>query len=395
MIEGTKILSFTHFLQGPSAVQILADLGAEVVKVESPKGAFERGWSGCRAYKNGVSVFFMIVDRNQKSLALDLKDPEAKEIIYELIKEYDVVIENFRPGVMNKLGFSYEELSKRNPRLIYCSCSGYGPDGPYHDKAGQDLLAQSLAGIPTLNGPSDYPPFPMGATVIDQHGACLAAMGVLAALFDREKTGKGHRVDACLLNAALDLELEPLGYYMNGGHLSDKTTTGQSSRYHEAPYGVYKTKDKYITVTMNPIERLKKAFDPGVLDGFTYADQTDRKLEFDAIISREMLKKTNAEWSKLFDEAGVWYAEVNDFDTVQEDPQVVHNQMIRTMEHPVAGTIKFVAHPIRYDGEAPAVRCLPPDLGNATEDLLAGIGFDEEKIKDLEARGIAVCHKDK
>lgn len=196
MIEGTKILSFTHYLQGPSCVQTLADLGADVVKIEPFKGAFERNWSGCDAYLNGVSVFFLLENRNQRSFSIDLKSEQAKQIIYRMIEEYDVVIENYRPGVMDRLGFSYEKLSEINPRLIYCSCTGYGSSGPYLDRAGQDLLAQSYSGLTSINGPGSFPPFPMGTALVDQHGAILAALGVLAALVDREKTGRGHKIDA-------------------------------------------------------------------------------------------------------------------------------------------------------------------------------------------------------
>lgn len=181
MIEGIKVLSFTHYLQGPSCVQILADLGADVVKVESLKGAYERNWSGCDAYLNGVSVFFLQGNRNQGSLAINLKSEEARKIIYELVKSTDVVVENFRPGVMEKLGYSYEALSAINPQLIYCSCSGYGPDGHTLKRPGQDLLAQSISGLASLNGAGE--PYNVGCTLVDQHGATLAALGVLARAF--------------------------------------------------------------------------------------------------------------------------------------------------------------------------------------------------------------------
>ena len=162
MLQGVKVLSFTHYLQGPSAAQILADLGADVVKVESTKGAYERSWSGCNTYKNGVSVFFLLGNRNQRAIAVDLKSGEGKQIIYRLVKEYDVILENFRPGVMEKLGLGYETLKKINPRLIYCSCSGYGSSGPKVKKPGQDLLIQSMSGIAALTGNGENPPTPIG-----------------------------------------------------------------------------------------------------------------------------------------------------------------------------------------------------------------------------------------
>ncbi len=383
MLEGIKILSFTHYLQGPSCVQILADLGADVVKVEPHKGAFERSWSGCDAYKNGVSVFFMIGNRNQRSMTLDLKSSEGKQIVYDLVKEYDVVVENYRAGVMDKLGFSYEELSKINPRLIYCSCSGYGSSGPYFKKPGQDLLAQSLSGLASMNGPSSAPPFPMGTTVVDQHGAVLAALGIIASLFDREKTGNGHKVDACLLNAALDLQLEPFGYYMNNGKLTPRTDSGLSTRFHESPYGIYRTKDTYITLSLNSQEKLEKVFEAGSLAHFSKRDQSSNRLEFDRVVAEQMLKHTTAEWVELFDANDIWYAKVNEYEDVLKDPQVQHNQMFLKMEHPVAGEVTALRHPIRYDGNAPGLRHLPPDLGADTVDVLKEIGYKDATINQL------------
>lgn len=243
MLEGAKVLSFTHYMQGPSAAQVLADLGAEVVKVESVKGAYERSWSGCNTYPGGVSMFFLLANRNQTAISVNLKSAEGKQIIYDLVKEYDVVIENFRAGVMDKLGLGYEELKKINPRIIYCSCSGYGSSGPYVNKPGQDLLIQGMSGLAALTGASEEIPSPVGTPVVDQHGAILAALGIIASLYDRERTGKGHKIEASLLSAALDLQQEALGYYMNGGRFTERPHTGLSTRLHSSPYGIYRTQN--------------------------------------------------------------------------------------------------------------------------------------------------------
>ncbi len=386
MIEGVKVLSFTHYLQGPSCAQILADLGADVVKVEALKGAYERNWSGCDAYLNGVSVFFLQGNRNQGSLSINLKSEEARKIIYDLVKTTDVVVENFRPGVMNKLGYSYEALSAINPKLIYCSCSGYGPDGPYLKRPGQDLLAQSISGLASLNGAGE--PYNIGCTLVDQHGATLAALGVLAALLDRDRTGKGHLVDASLLNAALDIQMEPLGLYLNGGKLSERASTGLSTRYHEPPYGSYKTKDGYLTVSLTSFENLHKIFDPEAVDQFTRDDQLHDRVRFDRMIAQQMLQKTTAEWTALFEAEGIWYAPVNEYEDMLKDPQVNHIQPFLEMDHPVAGHVKVLAHPLRYDGKTLPLRKLPPELGESTRELLTGLGYTEEQIQDLVAQGI-------
>jgi crotonobetainyl-CoA:carnitine CoA-transferase CaiB-like acyl-CoA transferase len=209
MLEGIKVLSFTHFLQGPAAVQMLADVGADVIKIEPPGGAFERSWTGFDAFVEGVSVFFLLGNRNQRSISLDLRDPRAREIVWRMIREADVLVENYRPGVLQKMGFGYEQVREANPRLVYCSCTGYGSSGPYLKRPGQDLLLQAMSGMTLLSGEAGSPPTPFGSAIVDQHAAALAAFGVVAALQARERTGHGTLVESNLLNAAMDLQIEP------------------------------------------------------------------------------------------------------------------------------------------------------------------------------------------
>lgn len=388
MLEGVKVLSFTHYLQGPSAAQILADLGAEVVKVESPKGAYERSWSGCNTYPGGVSMFFLLGNRNQTSIAVNLKSKEGIGIIHKLLKEYDVVIENFRAGVMEKLGLGYEDLKKVNPRIIYCSCSGYGSSGPYVKKPGQDLLIQSMSGLVSLTGSNPQAPSPVGTPVVDQHGAVLAALGIAACVYDRARTGNGHKVEASLLGSALDLQQEALGYYLNGGQFTDRPSTGLSTRFHQSPYGVYQTRDGCITLSLVPVEKLKELFTPGCLEGYTSKDQMDRRLEFDEVVCREMKKKTTEEWKRLFDDNDIWYAPVNSYADVLEDEQVRYNNNILTMHHPAAGDVRVVGHANRYDGENIAIRKLPPELGESTRSLMEHLGYDNDTISRYQEEGI-------
>lgn len=390
MLEGIKVLNFTHYLQGPSCAQTLADLGADVVKVESVKGAYERGWSGCNAYKNGVSVFFMLANRNERDLSIDLKSPEAKEIIYDLVRNhgYDVIIENFRPGVMDHLGLGYETMKEINPAVIYCSCTGYGSSGPYLKKAGQDLLIQSMSGLTALCSRSDHVPEPMALSAVDQHGATLAALGVMAAIIDRIRTGNGHRVEGSLLGSALDLQLEPLSYYLNGGQLSDRCDTGLSTRYHQAPYGTYETKDKYLTLSLIPMDKLEKAFTPGCFDGWDSKRQMDERVAFDKIICDEMKKHTNDEWAEIFEPLDIWYMPVNEYDEMLLDPQVQYMNQFLKCSHPVAGEVTLVGHANRYDGKMPPLRIMPPELGQNTAEILEECGLDAEQIADMENRGI-------
>jgi len=205
ILEGIRVLSFNHFLLGPMGTQVLADLGADVICVEPVSGAFQRHWGGANHKVDGETMLHLCGNRNKRSLAVDIKSPEGSTVIKKLILTTDVLSENFRPGVMDKLGFGYEAVRKINPKIIYAAASGYGQDGPYSKRPGQDLVIQALSGLANINGSENQPPTPVGVSAVDHHGAQILAMSILAALFHRERTGKGSRVDVDLLSAALDL----------------------------------------------------------------------------------------------------------------------------------------------------------------------------------------------
>lgn len=395
MLKGIKVLSFTHFLQGPSAVQMLADLGADVIKIERPEGAYERNWSGMDTFPNGVSVFFMLANRNQRSLALNLRSAEGKEIALRMIGEADVIVENYRPDAMKRLGLGYEDVKKMNPRVIYCSCSGFGPDGPYKDKPGQDLLLQSLGGLMYLTGQKSAPPTPVGTAVVDQHAAVCSAFGVMTALFNRERTGEGCKVDMCLLNSAMDLQMESMAYYLNAGYMWEKSDTGLASRFHQAPYGVYKTRDGFLTVSNTPVEKLADILHSEPLTRYNSADQMKKgpREEIDQIFADIMTTRTTQEWKDFFDRHQIWYAPVNDYDDLVKDPQVNWNKMILTYHHPDAGQVRFVNSPVRYNGEAPAFRMPPPRVGEQSEDILKEYGYSDREIKDFEEKKIVRSNK--
>ncbi|MDI9977424.1 MULTISPECIES: CoA transferase [Rhodococcus] len=391
MLSGIRVVSFTHFLQGPSATQMLADLGAEVVKIESPAGAFERSWSGPDAYVGDASVFFLLGNRNVQSLSIDLKSEKAKSILLKLIDDADVLIESFRPGALKRLGFGYEELSARNPRLVYCSLSGYGSAGPYRDRPGQDLLLQSLSGLAHATGSADSPPTSVGASVIDQHGAVLGAFGILGALLGRERTGKGCKVESNLLNAALDLQIEPISYYLNGFR-GERSSTGIGSRYYKAPYGIYRTADGHITVSITALSILSEAFDDDWFTTIAADDEYDRREEINERISKHLAERTTQEWEAHFTEHKVWFAPVNDYEAVVNDAQVLHNNSFLEFDYPGSGPVKVLAHPIRYDGQTPAARTLPPALGEHTESILSTLGLNDSEIDALAQEGVVRVH---
>jgi crotonobetainyl-CoA:carnitine CoA-transferase CaiB-like acyl-CoA transferase len=391
MLKGIKVLSFTHFLQGPAAVQMLADIGADVVKIEPPTGAFERHWSGFDAFIEGVSVFFMLGNRNQRSISLDLRDERAKEIVWRLVREADVLIENYRPGVLQRMGFGYADVKAVNPRLVYCSCTGYGSSGPYLKRPGQDLLLQAMSGMTMLSGAADSPPTPVGSAIVDQHAAALAAFGVVAALQSRERTGKGTLVESNLLNAAIDLQIEPFTYYLNKGPLWERTEPPMGSRFHPAPYGVYRTQDGWIAISLTTTAKLAAALERPELAGFSDPkDPVNKRDQINRIVHEAITTRTTAAWMAAFDVHDIWYAPVNDYAQVEADPQVKHNDIVMTVEHPQAGSVRLLAHPVRYDGKAPALHRAPPQQGQHTREVLAELGYGAAEIETLVSLRIAL-----
>ena len=387
-LVGIKVVSLTHYLQGPACVQFLADLGADVVKIERIGGAYERHWSGAKAFLNeDASVFFLMAGRNQRSVELNIQSDEGQAVLWRLIERADVLVENFRPGTLDKRGFSYEEVKTRNPGIIYCSLTGFGSEGPSRDKPGQDLLLQSLCGLAMLSGRAGDPPVLMGTALVDQHAATLGALGVVAALFGRQRTGKGCKVDSNLLSAGLDLQIEPLNYHLNGAKLYNRSESGISSRFHQAPYGVFKTADGWLTLSLADGGTLANAFGDPQFSSWTKDDQFDQRETVNKVVASHMLKRTTPEWEATFAEHGMWSARVNGYDEVLADPQVGANQSILDFEDPHAGHVRALAHPIRYDGAAPGIRRTPPGVGQHTDEVLQELGFGPADVKQMRGAG--------
>jgi crotonobetainyl-CoA:carnitine CoA-transferase CaiB-like acyl-CoA transferase len=389
ILSGVRVLSFTQFLLGPSGVQFIADLGADVVKIEPPGGKlWERNWAGCDLFLNGVSSFFLSTHRNQRSLTLDLKHPEGQAIARRLAERADVLVQNFRPGVMARLGLGHDALAALNPRLVYVSASGYGESNPYRDRPGQDLLLQALSGLASISGRAGQPPTPVGTAVVDQHGATLLAMGVLAGLLERSRTGRGLHVEVSMLRAALDLQLEIVTYFLNGARMA-KSATSLASTFHPGPYGVYATKDSYVVLSMSPLGVLQEALDlPALAPHAAVPYNYPAREEIARILEPVMRTRTTQEWLDVLVPRGVWAAPVYTHAETFADPAVQAAEVFEEVDHPVAGRVRLLRFPLEFSTDrSPAGRPAPMPGEHAGE-LLAELGYSEADVERLRAEGV-------
>ncbi len=383
LLDGMRVLSFCHYLHGPAATQYLADMGADVIKLEPPGGPLERRWSGGNAFVSGVSSFYLSANRNKRSLSINLKHPEAKVIVERLIESSDVLIENFRPGVLDRLGFGFEVARRLKPDIIFVSASGYGTTGPLRDAPGQDLLVQARCGLTAATGEYGVRPTPIGNAAVDQHGAALMAMGIAAAYAKKLRTGDGTRIDACLLNAGLDLQTEPLTAFMCRPDLNRDAFRHDhhlATWYHPAPYGTYRMADGFVSIAMNGTERkLAELLDNSILIGLCDKDLIDERDAFASELARELENRRLADLAPEFDAAGIWYAPVQDYEDLRTDPQIEANQVFRKV--PIGDEIAtLVNHPLRYDGKIPELRHIAFRCGEDGRDILAELGFKADQI---------------
>ena len=384
-LKGIRVVSFNHFLMGPAGVQYLADLGADVITVEPLKGAFQRNWGGHGSKRvDGESMLFLAHNRNKRSLALDLKDPRGLAIAKALIASADIVAENFRPGVMESLGIGYEDCKTFKPDIIFACGSGFGADGPYVDRPGQDLIIQAMSGIAMITGSTEHGPRAVGVSVIDHHAAALYFAGMTVALLHKQRTGEGMKIDVSLLSAALNIQTESITCYANGEKPDDiRQPYPLGAWYFEAPYGVYATQDGHLAISLGSLPKLQRLVGVPEDQMVPDAESFSRREEAVKVVASLLAAKPTEHWLALFTENGIWHSVVNDYEAVIADPQVQHTKGIVTVPGSRGTPLTFVNHPIRYNGTAPEIRTPPQPLGMQTVDILRELCHSDEAIEGL------------
>ncbi|MBI3976761.1 MAG: CoA transferase [Chloroflexi bacterium] len=390
VLAGIRVLDFTIWLFGPSCTQVLGDFGAEVIKVEPPGGEPGRSVGLGRATAHGVDTHFLARNRNKQSICVDLRRPASRPILARLVATCDVAVQNYRPGVAERLGLTYEELARINPRLIYAAGSGYGLTGPYAGRGGQDRAAQAISGLMSASGDPEWPPVPMQASIIDFMGGMLLVQGVLLALLAREQTGKGQRVDVSLLESAMAAAIEPCTHYLNTGEVLGKRV--------DPMYEVYQTSDSYVQLVTTFVRGGKPL--PllcGVLEiedlsqdprFATPAAMQEHARELRAVLQAAFRRRTTAEWVQRLNEKDIIGAPVYNYREVFQDPQVRHNGPVIAVEHPEIGTVKLLDNPVKLSETPGQIRRPPPAVGQHTDDVLAGLGFSAEEIAAFRAEGV-------
>lgn len=390
-LKGIRVLDLTRVLAGPYCAMMLCDMGAEVIKVERPKTGDDARFFG--PFIKGESGYYMSLNRGKKSITLNLKHEEGKEIIRRLIKKMDVILENFRPRTMEKLGFGYQDIKKINPKIIYASTSGYGQTGPISRMAGYDIVAQAVGGIMSITGSPGGPPTRVGTSIADILAGMFTAYGIMIALYNREKMGKGAKIDVAMVDSVASvLENAIVRYFATG-----KSPKPIGSRHPSlAPFDMFKAKDGYLVIAIGN-EKLWHRFcqamgkkellrDPRFIDNKKRL-KNERILK--SLIEKWTKKKTVKELLIIFNKSGIPCGPVNSMERMVRHPQILFRNMIQEIRHPVAGRIKMAGIPLKMAGFSDKIPGRPPLLGEHTEEILKKyLRYSPKRIKVLRKEGV-------
>jgi crotonobetainyl-CoA:carnitine CoA-transferase CaiB-like acyl-CoA transferase len=387
-LEGTTALDLTGHVAGPFAGSLLGDLGCDVIKVELPDGGDTH--RGRNPLYEGYGPSFRALNRNKKSLTLDLRKPEGKEILFRLLAKADILLENFRPETRSKLGLDYERLSELNPRLIHCSITGYGQDGPYRDKPGFDTIGQALSGMLSLMTDLDQPKV-VGVSVTDHSTGIFAAYGVLAALLARHQTGRGQFVDTSLLRVSLAFIESHMADYLNGGEAITRENFPRGRIYCFVP-----SDKEPIVIHLSGHQKAWEGLVTAVgrrdlLDDPRFATRKDRwehHYEIVPILQVEFEKKPRAYWLEVLDAASVPNGPIYKIEEVLDDPQVKHMGLPRKIEHPTMGSSNLIGNAVELSDTPVRFHRPAPLLGENTEEILNTLGYDKETIQELHERRV-------
>jgi crotonobetainyl-CoA:carnitine CoA-transferase CaiB-like acyl-CoA transferase len=391
-LDGVRVLDLSRVLAGPYCTMFLGDLGADVVKIEQPgAGDDTRGWGP--PFAGGESAYFLTINRNKKSLTLDLKASAGKDLLRRLAQKADVLIENFRPGTMARLGLSDTDMRRDNPRLIYASLSAFGADGPMRDWPGYDLIVQAWGGLMSITGAPDGEPSKVGVAIVDIVAGLMLGKAICAALYAREKLGIGQQIDTSLLEAQVACLVNAGGNYLIGGERPMRYGNAHPSI---VPYQSFKTADGYLVlgVASEPIwQRFCLAIGrPDLASEPRFSKNSERvknRAELLKILADLFSRCDSNTWAKLLREAEVPYAPVQSIEQVFNDPQVIHRAMVTEIEHPSAGKVKMAGIPVKFSATPGSVRLPPPRLGEHTEGILQQwLGLHKQEIQELQAGGV-------
>ncbi|MEU8221101.1 CoA transferase [Kribbella sp. NPDC048915] len=391
ILDGYRVLDVSVAMAGPLAAMRLGDLGADVIKVEPVNGEWQRHTAAGGAVGNEVNASFLSLNRNKRSLAVDLKSDAGRLLLYDLVRTADVFLQNYRPGVAARLGVDYDTLRALKPDLVYVSISGYGESGPYADWPGQDLLVQAMSGALFSAGHPDEPPVAAPYFLADAVTAYSAFEGVLAALLHRERTGEGQLVQVNMLDAVIALQMQELSVHAVGGVPQTRSAQVHAHSYIRAPYGIFTTADGYLSLAFANLPVLAEVLGAPQLalldaerDGFTRRD------EIAATVSAALRRESTEYWLHKLRERGVWCGPVLSYDDVRTDPQVLHNESFVTYVHPTEGAVTTPGFPYRFSRTPAEVRRPAPLVGEHTDELLTELGIPPERRQALLEQGAVV-----
>ncbi len=388
-LDGITVLDLTRVLSGPYCTMLLADMGARVIKIEQPgKGDDTRHWGP--PFLKGESAYFLSINRNKESVTLDFKHPDGRAVLDVLIAKADVLIENFRPGTLGRLGLDYASLAGKHPRLVYCSISGFGHTGPRSDEPGYDAVMQGEGGLMSITGAADGPPYRLGVAISDIVSGMFAAQGVSMALFARERTGRGQMVDIGMLDSvAALLSYQAAIYFATGA------APGRMGNRHPTivPYETFAASDGDFVLAVGNDDQWRRFC---AVTGFEaddrYATNRQRVGLYDELrpkIAAVLRARPRAEWIARLKAAGVPCGSVRDLDEVFTDPQIAARQMIASLEHPSIGPLRLLGTPVKLSATPAGVRSAPPMLGEHTDAVLVhDVGMTREAVAELRAKGV-------